>query len=305
MAINLAERMVPIMDAVYKKEALTAPFEVNPDNIKFDGTKTVKLFDMDILQGLGEYSRQNGYVMGEVGNTWNPYTLTQDRGRKFIVDAMDNEETMGLLFGKLVSEFMRRKVIPEVDAYRFSSVAGASGATVVSADIGTSTKPFDLLDEAEEVMGDEEVPAEGKILYVSEKFYRSIKNNITRTLSNDTGVSRVVEIYNGMEVRRVPKSRFCTGITMQNGKDSGQENGGYKFTKSVSKPINFMIVYTPALVTVTKHVVPRIFDPNTLQSHNAWSFDYRLYHDILARKNMEKGIYVHTGATAITADING
>lgn len=305
MAINLAERMVPIMDAVYKKSSLTAPFEVNPDNIKFDGVKTVKIFDLDPLQGLGDYDRANGYKTATVGNTWNSYTLTKDRGRSFpVIDVMDDEETMGLLFGKLVGEFMRTKTIPELDAYRFASLAGASGITKVSADIGASTKPFDLLDEAEEVMGDEEVPDTGKLLFVSEKFYRSIKNAVVRSLVNENGVNRTIETYNGMEVRRVPKGRFCTDITLLNG-GSGQTDGGFKFTASTSKPINFMIVSTPSIVCVTKHDQPRIFDPMTNQQANAWRYDYRVYHDIFVRQHREKGIYVHTGATAINADING
>ena len=44
-----------------------------------------------------------------------------DRGRMFTVDNMDNAETAGLAFGRLASEFIRTKVAPEVDAFRFAS----------------------------------------------------------------------------------------------------------------------------------------------------------------------------------------
>ena len=50
-----------------------------------------------------------------------------DRGRKFSVDAMDNEETAGLAFGKLASEFIRTKAVPEMDAVRFASYAAING----------------------------------------------------------------------------------------------------------------------------------------------------------------------------------
>ncbi len=56
-----------------------------------------------------------------------------DRGRAFSVDAMDNEETAGIAFGRLASEFIRTKVVPELDAFRFATYAGVSGISKVSA----------------------------------------------------------------------------------------------------------------------------------------------------------------------------
>ena len=52
-----------------------------------------------------------------------------DRGRMFTVDTMDNAETAGLAFGRLAAEFIRTKVVPELDAFRFACYA-ASPASV-------------------------------------------------------------------------------------------------------------------------------------------------------------------------------
>lgn len=306
MSINLVTKYLPILDAIYKKNALTAPLEVNPENVKFKNANKVELFNMT-MDGLGTYSRSAGYVAGEVGNTWEEKTLTIDRGRSFQVDVMDDEETILMLYGKLVGEFMRTHVIPEIDAYRFATLAGTANIGGAAADITAGTTDITaLLDTAEEYMGDKEVPAEGRLLYVSELCYKALKQKgITRTIANENGVNRNIEVYNGMEVRRVPKARFCTGITLLDGSTEGQEGGGYKFTSGTSKPINFMIVHPSAVTAITKHEVPRVFNPMVNQTANAWRFDYRIYHDIFALSKKLDGIYVHKASTALAADITG
>lgn len=305
-SINLAEKYLPILDAIYKKMALTAPLEINPMNVKFKNANKVELFNLT-LTGMGDYSRTSGFVSGAVGNTWEDYTLTQDRGTSFTVDSMDDEETINMLFGRLVGEFFRTKVIPELDAYRFATLAGTSNITTVTADLTAGTTDITaLLDTAEEVLGDNEVPNDGNILYVSELCYKALKQKgITRTIANENGVNRNIEVYNNMEVRRVPKTRFCTGITMLDGSTVGETNGGYKFTSGSSKPINFMIVNPQAVACVTKHATLRQFNPDVNQTADAYKVDYRLYHDIFVPDNKVKGIYAHIGSTAIGADITG
>ena len=79
------------------------------------------------MDGLADYSRNGGYVQGNVEITNETVKFNYDRGRKFSVDAMDNEETAGLAFGKLASEFIRTKAVPEMDAVRFASYAAING----------------------------------------------------------------------------------------------------------------------------------------------------------------------------------
>lgn len=306
MSVNLATKYLPILDAIYKKMALTAPLEINPMNIKFKNANKVELFNISI-DGMGDYSRTSGFVSGAVGNTWEEYTLTQDRGRSFPLDKMDDEESINMLYGKLVGEFFRTKVIPELDAYRFATLAGTTGITKVSADLTAGTTDITaLLDTAEEVLGDAEVPNDGNILYVSELCYKALKQKgITRTIANELGVNREIEIYDGMEVRRVPKGRFCTGITMLDGSTDGETGGGYKFTASTSKPINFMIVNPQAVACVTKHATLRQFMPDENQQMDGYKVDYRIYHDLFVPANKVKGIYVHTASTALASDITG
>lgn len=298
-SIALAQKYLPILDEIYKKESITSILDAANNRVQFVNANTVKLFKTS-LQGLGNYARNSGFVDGDVTATWETHTLSKDRGRSFSVDAMDDEETINMAFGTLAGEFLRTKVVPEIDAYRFAKYASTSGintATAADITIGTTDVPA-LIDTAEKVLGDDEVPEEGRILFISETAYAGLKAKITRVLANENGVQRNIEVYDNMRVIRVPKARFNTAITLYDGTTSGQEAGGYIVPASTSYAINFMIIHPSAVLQVAKHVKPRIFAPDTNQKADAWKFDYRIYHDAFVEDNKVKGIYLHAASTA-------
>lgn len=296
----LAQTYLPLLDAVYKASARTSIL----DSTKVDivNGNTIKIFKTT-MDGLGDYSRNDGYTKGDVNGSWETLTLSKDRGRAFMVDRMDNEETIGMAFGTLAGEFLRTKVAPEIDAYTFAKMAGTNGislATAADINIGTSDVPG-FVDEGERQMNEDEVPVEGRLLFISETAYAGLRAKITRTVMNEvTGINREIETYNGMQVIRVPQSRFYTAITMYDGTTSGQTAGGYIGTAGTGYNINFMIVHPSAVTKVVKHVLPRIFSPDVNQDADAWKFDYRVYHDTFVYDNKVKGIYLHRGATALS-----
>lgn len=286
-SIALAERFLPILDEVYKRESITSRLDMANERVRFIGANTVQLYKTQ-MGGLGAYSRNNGFLTGDAQGTWEALTLTQDRGRSFMVDVMDNDETLGMAFGTLAGEFIRTQVVPELDAYRFATYASNAGLTA-SKTLATGDNVADFIDTAEAAMGDAEVPVEGRMLFVSEAAYKQLKGNITRYLANESGVNRNVEMYNGMEVIRVPQGRFNTAITV-NAAPEGYSAG---FT-ATGKAINFMIVHPSAVVQVVKHVIPRIFSPEVNQLADAWKLDYRIYHDAFVEDNKVNGIYLHS-----------
>lgn len=289
-SIALAQKFLPIIDEVYKREALTSRLDAR--DIQFVGADTVKLFKASV-PGLGNYSRSVGFPTADYTSTWETLQLTKDRGVSMTIDRMDNEETLGMAFGTLVGEFMRTQEVPEVDAYRFATMAASAGTTAnANITVGTTDVPG-LIDTAEQVLGDAEVPREGRLIYISETAYAGLKSKITRYLANENGVNREVESYNGMEVIRVPQNRFNTAITLYD----GSSNFGFVPTAGGYK-INFMIVHPSAVKGVVKHMLPRIFTPDENQSADAWKFDFRLYHDMFVLDNKTKGVYLHRAASA-------
>ena len=131
-SIDLVTKYQPLLDEVYKEASLTQDLE--DTKVKFDNSKTVKILKLEV-PALGDYSRNSGFTSGDVTATWESWTLSEDRGREFSIDAMDDEETLDMTFGKAASEFVRTKVVPEIDMYRFAKMAQTTGVTTVSANL--------------------------------------------------------------------------------------------------------------------------------------------------------------------------
>lgn len=295
-SIELAQRYLPLLDEIYKRSSLTA--DLDQQTVEMLGGNAVKVFKTS-MQGLGNYNRNNGFVDGDVTGAWETLTLTQDRGRSFMVDRMDNEESLDQAFGTLASEFIRTRVVPEVDAYRFAKYAGTSGVLTTTGVALTTSTIVDAIDVATAAMDEKEVPTEGRILYITPTNYTMLKqsNAVSRfAMMTDRVVNRDFEVFDGMKVVKVPQGRFYTEITLYDGKTSGQEDGGYIKTAETGKDINFMIIHPSAVLQVPKHTLPRIFNPDENQKADAWKFDYRFYHDAFVYENKKNGIYLHKGA---------
>ena len=69
----------------------------------------------------------------------------------------DDEETAGVAFGRLAGEFVRTKVAPEMDAFRFAAYASHSGIGKKAADLSSGDGALTALIEGQNVMDDAEV----------------------------------------------------------------------------------------------------------------------------------------------------
>lgn len=114
-SIALAKNYLPLLDEIYTTESKTAILDTASERVQFTGADTVLLYTLSAL-GLGDYSRNAGFVPGDVTGAWVSYQLGQDRGRSYMVDAMDNEQSKDQAFGGLLGVVEREHVIPEVDA---------------------------------------------------------------------------------------------------------------------------------------------------------------------------------------------
>lgn len=300
-SIALAQKYAAILDEVYKRESLTSVLDTPSDLVMFDGANTAKIFKTE-MDGLGDYSRNNGYVKGAVVGSWETMTLAYDRGRSFLVDAMDNEETLDLAFGTLAGEFVRTREVPEVDAYTFAKIASKTGINAATpANLANVTDILKAVDAGQAALDNAEVPMEGRVMFVSTSVYYALKDKLTRFIENgDEIINRNFRYLDDTLVIPVPAVRFNTAIDLLDGSTNGEEIGGYSNVPGTgsSYPINFMIVHPSAIVKVMKHRVPRIFSPDVVQEADAWKFNIRLYGDTFVKDNKVKGIYLHNAATA-------
>jgi hypothetical protein len=294
-SIALALKFQPILDEIYKAASLTAGMDALTKPVSFAGVNVVKVFKTSLI-GLGTYSRASGYPIGDVTGTWEILTLATERGRELFMDREDDEETLGMAFGTLVGEYMRTMVVPEVDAYRFSKYASWSGITQVGtpATLDKNTV-LDAIDLASGVFNANEVPADSRVLYVSDTVQGFMDAAVSRMYGNDSNISTRVMTYNNMPVIMVPQTRFYKGITLDAGATASA--GGYAKTGGSGRDINFMMIHKPAVLQVKKHDNLKLFSPDENQDKDGWKVQYRIYHDAFAYDNRVKGIYSHIKAS--------
>ena len=329
--IELFKKNAPeLLDKIYKAESTTSDFDMNGALVQAGKNANeiiVPVLDMD---GLGDFDRNSGYIDGDVSLTNETKKFNYERGRRLKTDAIDNEETGGVILGNLSAEFLRTKVIPEVDAVRYATYASIPNISKSEATYDTGEAVYKAIAKAWDDMTNDEVPEENRYL------------RITSTL---LGMIRDMDTYKSKEllnkftgIKTVPQTRFQTAIELLSGKDSdGERKGGFKkvtaqyeaskdtsvqsektyYTKSgenytvvaeptgnpstssyyektveESKDINFMIIHKPALLQYTKHNKMKLFTPDQDQSGDNYKWLYRLYglNDYYANK--VAGIYL-------------
>ena len=296
MANNITKfkKYVPLLDEVYKKAALTSVLD-SDSSLAQEGANANEIIIPKIdMDALGDYDRNSGYINGDVTLTNETVKFNYERGRMFSVDAMDNEETAGIAYGKLASEFIRTKVAPEGDAFRFATYAGTSGISKVAtpATLSTGADVISALRAGTNKMDEDEVTYERRYLFITPTL-KGLIDDLDNTKSKEV-LSRFEQVI------LVPQTRFYTAIDMLDGKSSGETKGGYKRHAKGSETgdtngadINFMIIQKDAVMQYNKHIAPKVVTPEQNQTADAWKFGYRKYGLADVYENKVAGIYLH------------
>ena len=285
--IQLAKIYTNLLDEVYQQNALTAVLESDASLARAGANANEIVIPKISMDGLADYSRNSGYVNGDVNLTWETVKFNYERGRAFTVDDMDNEETQNLAFGRLAGEFIRTKVIPELDAFRFATYAATVGAGTATGTLATGADVIAALRVATSAMDEAEVPMENRYLFITPTLYGLIQDM-------DSTKSREV-LSRFASVTQVPQTRFYSAIELLDGKTGGEEKGGYKKAEGATE-LNFEIIHKPATLQFTKHAVPKIIPPMQNQDADAWKYGYRNYGLCDTYENKAAGIYVHKKA---------
>ncbi|WP_418668406.1 hypothetical protein [Allofournierella sp.] len=277
-AIELAKKFIPMLDEVYKNASLTARLDGAADLAQQGANANELIIPMLDMQGLGDYSRNSGYVSGDVTLTNETVKCNFDRGRMFTVDTMDNLETAGLAFGRLAGEFIRTKVVPELDAFRFASYCGKSGVSKKEETLAEGAAVLAALRAATNQMDEAEVPQEERYLFITPTLDGMIVDLDT------TKSKEVLSRFAGKTL--VPQTRFYTAITQ-----AANGAGGYAKADGAAE-VNFMILHRAAVIQFEKHVAPKIITPEANQDADAYKFGYRNVGIADLYANKLAGVYV-------------
>ena len=306
MAINTlqySQQFQTVLDAQMLAGATSAFMEANAGQVKYDGGDTVHIPEIS-MQGLAKYDRDEGFNQGSVTLKFNPYKMTQDRGRTFQLDSMDvNETNFVATAGTVMGEFQRTQVIPEIDSYRYSKIAALATAenkvtTGFTPAVATILEKLEAeITDIQDVVGEDE----GLIIVMSTKL-RTILNNadkFNRYLNvaefKNGSVNTTVKSFNDIPILGVPSARMKTAYVFNDGKTANQQAGGFK-ADTAAKDINWIIMPQRAPIAVSKTDKVRVFTPDINQKADAWKIDYRKYHDLWIPKNRFAAIRVNTGA---------
>lgn len=287
-SIALFKQYTTLLDEVYKSASLTAVLDGASELVSQGANANELIIQKMSMDGLADYSRNGGYVAGSVTMTNETVKCNFDRGRMFQIDNMDNAETAGMAYGRLSAEFIRTKVVPELDAFRFATYAGISGiSTVAGAALATGEAVLAAISAAYDKMTDDEVPESDRHLFITPTL-----RGMVRDLENLSKSKEIMDKF--ASVVTVPQSRFYTAIEQKSG-GSGEEAGGYAKATGAAN-INFMIIHKPAVIQFEKHVAPKVITPEMNQDADAWKFGYRNVGIAEVYENKVAGIYLHKAA---------
>lgn len=213
--IELSTVYLPLLDEVYKEASKTSILEGDEVTVKKGSNGEIKIAKLD-MDGLGDFSRNDGYTKGSTSFVWETIKYDKERSQDLRIDRLDNDEALETPFAKLSGEFIRTKVVPETDAARIAKICGKEGITTKAEKLSNGSEVISALRACSNAMDELEVPTESRILFITPTLRASIDDL-------DTTQSRAV-LSKFSNIIEVPQTRMYTAITL----NDGTTNYGYK-----------------------------------------------------------------------------
>ena len=305
------EKMLPgVVDKVFALNSLTDAL-IGGSEIKLDflDAKTVKIF-MLASTGLTDYAR-GGHgstnKRGSAKSTTETFTLTQERYSEIPLDKLDTLDDGETVLGHLASEFIRTKVVPEFDTYRFSKLASYCSATMGNLIVETisANTIISKFNAAFKWMAEQKVPESDQIIYVNPEIMEQIRNTteLAKRLHQadmDKNIQFAIEMYENRPIVVVPSDMFYTLA----------HTGDGIYPTSASKVINFMIVSKKAPIIVKKLDYAKVFNSTDQNGAYLGFVGYLLtnlyYHDLFVPENKRVALYTsvsNVNATTVSSTL--
>jgi len=280
-----------ILDEVVTAGLTSAPLTANQSRLVYSGGNSVKIAKLS-TDGYSDYSRANGYTEGSATLAWEDHTIRMDRGKSFNVDVMDADETMQTLSAtNLIGEFAKDKEVPEVDAYRYSSIFAAivddatvrygyytpAAATLLTTFQGNVADVQDAIGEQEPLIA---------FMSMTAWKYLTTSTELTKLLmvrDGGNGINTKTYEINGVRIVPVPSARMKTEYTFG--------TNGFA-AKNFAQDMNWIIMSQNAAVAFVKHQKVKVVSAEDNQSADAEKIMMRLYHDCWVYENKHNAIYV-------------
>jgi len=272
--------------------------EGNAGQVNYIGGRQVRVPRLTTT-GLGDYDRAGGkYPKGAVNLDWQLLELTQDRGGEFYFDRNDVDESgFHVTAQNTLSEFQRMHVVPEIDAYRYSTIAGLVPTTTDTIDRTNIYAKF--LSQIRAMQNKTGMGTAGLVATMSWLTYGILEQSeeFSRTVSIQSfaqgDVSFEVKTINGVPIIPVQEAVFKTAYEFK----PGTTTDAMGFVPAPgAKNINWLIMPRTAPIAISKTDVPKIFSPDVNQDGDGWKLQYRKYHDLWLKENQIPSIIASVAA---------
>lgn len=297
MVLKYAETFAPALEQKYAKEL--ASFELFQSNkqVKFIDAQTIKLPSIT-LSGYKDHTRGSlGFNQGTITNEWEPKKLAHDRSIEFVIDPMDVDETNKTVsIGNVQNTLEEEQTIPEKDSYVFSKLYdeattyAANGATI-STEALTAENILEQFDSAMEKMDEAGVPGAGRLLYVTPKMNKLLKEakDIQRVMgvTGEGSVKRSIYDLDDVKIKVVQSARLKSKYNFTEGCVAAAD----------AKQINFILVHPTAVIARDKYSYINAFEPGEdSRTADNYLLQSRFYMDAFLVKNRANGIYINAQA---------
>ena len=268
--------------------------------------RTVLIPDVD-MQGLGNYDRDDGFVTGALTVSSESYTMAMDRGRSFQLDREDNDETgIANLAGQVMGEFVRTRVVPELDAYVLSKLATLATTKSQTVTGTVASQIYKMITEAINKVQAVAGYSEPLVCFVDSTVWGALMNTTEVTRQINVGefkkgsVNTKVKYLNDVPIIPVSDDRmktaytFYDGVTDDSGSSGADQTVGGFVPATGAKKIGILVLPRRAASLVKKSERIRTFTPEQNQKADAYLFQYRIYYDLFVKKSLTRTVYTYT-----------
>ena len=189
--------------------------------MKFEGARRVGILNVKST-GLTDYERGGHGKSNERGSAeskWEYFELGQERYSEIPVDGLDAEDDAEGVVGYLAGYFVKRHVIQEFDAFRFSKLADYTSTFIGNRKVGEIAEDSILkeFNDMQQWFANNKVPAEDRLIYVSTTTMKKIRNTkeLVHYLTQKEYKEKVdfkLYDYEGATIIEVPEDEFYTKI---------------------------------------------------------------------------------------------
>ncbi len=291
-AINYITKDDGVLDQKIVQGLLTTALGGNADVNLVAGGKSFTLTTISTT-GLKAHSRGKGFNEGSVENAKKVYTMGQDRDVEFFIDTQDVDETnQDLAVANISKTFIEEHVQPEIDAYRFSTLA-TTAIDAKQSEEQTITKANAYSELKKAILPVRKFGPQNMVVYVSSEVMDALEQSseFTRQITNQNiGMtaleSRITSLDGVMIVEVWDDARFKTEYDFTDG-----------FTpKASAKDINFLVVAKPAVIQIVKENAVFLFAPGQHTEGDGYLYQNRLYHDLFVKEEQKEGVRVSVKA---------